>query len=296
MENDIVQIPGDFYFKKDGVPVAIRRVRGTVLTHTHNYTGIPHWHDFSELVIITSGDGIQNINGRSYQVSAGDVFVITGKTVHYFEEYQNLELVNIIFADGIFRDMQEYLNRIPGYHMIFRLEPELRSRKEFHNTLNLPAHSLAYVMGMIRKMQQEFDLMKPGCEAAIISQLLELTVFLSRASDSRGANLPMSRLAGLFRTLEASYQEEWDLERMAKYASMSVNTLLRTFRAAVKQTPMQYLTSLRLNAACSLLLQTDQQIGEIAFACGFHDSNYFTKRFQSKYKMPPSEYRSRGGV
>ena len=94
MENDIVQIPGDFYFKKDGVPVAIRRVRGTVLTHTHNYTGIPHWHDFSELVIITSGDGIQNINGRSYQVSAGDVFVITGKTVHYFEEYQNLELVN----------------------------------------------------------------------------------------------------------------------------------------------------------------------------------------------------------
>ncbi len=294
MKKKLIQIPGEYYFKHGFVPVAIRRVRGTVLTHAHDYTGIPHWHDFSELVIVTSGDGVQNINGRSYQVSAGDVFVITGKTAHYFEEYSNLELVNIIFSERIFHGMQEYLNKIPGYHMIFHLEPELRNRKEFHNTLNLTAHSLAYVMGVIRKMQQEFDLMKPGYEAEIISRLLELTVFLSRASDSRGANQPMSRLAGLFTILEGAYQEEWDLERMAKCTSMSINTLLRTFRAAVKQTPMQYLTELRLNEARSLLLQTDQQIGEIAFACGFYDSNYFTKRFHSKYGCTPSEYRSRG--
>ena len=296
MKTDAEQIPGDYYFKRGFVPVAIRRVRGTVLTHTHNYTGIPHWHDFTELVIITSGDGVQNINGMSYQVSAGDVFVITGKTSHYFEDYRNLELVNIIFSDDIFQDMQEYLNRIPGYHMIFRLEPELRNRREFHNTLNLSAHSLAYIMGIVRKIQQEFDFMKPGCEAAIISHLLELTVFLSRASDSRGGNQPMSRRAGLFTILENSYHEEWDLERMAKYTSMSINTLLRTFQASVRQTPLQYLTSLRLNAACSLLLQTDQQIGEIAFACGFHDSNYFSKRFYSKYHMTPSEYRARNGI
>ncbi|MBE6406492.1 MAG: helix-turn-helix domain-containing protein [Lentisphaerae bacterium] len=291
----IIKIPGDYYFKSGFVPVALRRVRGTVLTHPHDYTGIPHWHDFSELVIITSGSGVQNINGTSYPVSVGDVFVITGKTAHFFEEYQNLELVNIIFSDKVFHDIQEYLNRIPGYHLIFRLEPELRSRREFHNNLTLSAHSLSYVLGVIRKMELESGFQKPGCEAAIISALFELIVFLSRSSDSSTEKQPLPRLAGLFSLLEASYQEEWDLQRMAKCASMSVNTLLRAFQAAVNQTPLQYLTELRLKAACSLLKNTDQQIGEIAFSCGFHDSNYFSKRFRSKFHMNPTEYRAGNG-
>ena len=296
MKTKTIQIPGEYYFKSGFVPVAIRKVRGTVLTHPHNYTGIPHWHDFSELVIITAGTGVQNINGTSYNVSVGDVFVITGKTEHFFEEYQNLEMVNIIFSDRIFQDIQEYLNRIPGYHLIFRLEPELRNLRTFHNTLNLSAHSLSYVLGLVRKMELEFEFQKAGCEAAILSAIFELTVFLARSSDSQIEKQPISRMAGLFSVLESSYQEEWDLNRMAKYTGMSVNTLLRNFQAAVKQTPLQYLTTLRLNAACSLLLNTDQQIGEIAFACGFHDSNYFTKRFHNKFRITPSDFRAGRGA
>ena len=295
MKNEIIQIAGDFYFKRGFVPVAIRRVRGTVLTHSHDYTGIPHWHDFSELVIVTSGSGVQNINGSSYQVSAGDVFVITGRTAHYFEDYRNLELVNIIFKESIFKGMQEYLNRIPGYHLVFQIEPELRNRRKYRNTLNLPAHSLAYVMELVRKMSLEFETDKIGNEAAILSILLELTVYLSRFSDRREADQPMSRLSGLFPILEASYQEDWSFERMAKYSNMSVNTLLRTFQAAVKQSPRQYLTELRLKEACSLLIQTDWLIGEIAFSCGFHDSNYFSKCFHRKYGITPSEFRAKAG-
>ena len=295
MKKKIIQIPGEFYFQEGFVPVAIRRVRGTVLTHPHDYTGVPHWHDFSELVIITSGSGVQNINGTSYPVSVGDVFMITGKTAHFFEDYQNLEVVNFIFSDKIFSNMQEYLNRIPGYHLIFRLEPELRNRREFHNTLTLSAHALSYVLGLIRKMELEFEFRKPGCEAAILSAVYELTVFLSRSTGNSTEKQPLSRLAGLFSLLEASYQEDWDLQRMAKCSSMSVNTLLRAFQSAVNQTPLQYLTTLRLNAACSLLKNTDQQVAEIAFSCGFHDSNYFTKRFRSRFHMSPTEFRTGNG-
>ena len=286
-----VKLPGEYYFSRKIIPCAVIPVHGKASSHQHNYTSIPHWHDFSELVIITSGSGRQNINGVSYPVSAGDVFVITGKTTHFFEEYSNLEIVNILFLDHVFQGMREYLNRIPGYHLIFRFEPELRASKEFHNTLHLSANSLSHVTSLIRKMESEFTAAAPGYEADIVSTLFDLVIFLSRSQESRGGDPPVSRLAGLFSTLESSFQEDWPLERMAKFTCMSVNTLLRTFRAATKQTPLNYLTSLRLNAACLMLLNTDRPVSEISYLCGFRDSNYFTKRFQKFYKMTPRAFR-----
>ena len=293
MRKKPVKLPGEYYFSRKIIPCAVIPVHGEALSHEHNYTGIPHWHDFSELVIITAGSGRQNINGISYPVSAGDVFVIAGKTTHFFEEYSHLEIVNILFLDHVFQGMREYLNRIPGYHLIFRFEPELRTSKEFHNTLHLSAHSLSYAMNLIRKMEAEFTASAPGYEAAVVTALFDLVIFLSRSKESRGGNQPITRLAGLFSTLEASFQEDWPLERMAKFTCMSVNTLLRTFQAATKQTPLNYLTSLRFNAASHLLVNTDRAVSEIAYLCGFRDSNYFTKRFRKFYKMTPGELRSR---
>lgn len=293
MKKTLLQLPGKYYFSQNAVPIALRQVRGKTLSHPHDYTGVPHWHDFSELVIITGGTGRQNINGVSYPVSAGDVFVIAGKTTHFFEEYGSLSIANIMFSDSVFRGVRESLNRIPGYHLIFRFEPELRTGRAFHNTLHLTRNALSYVMTVLRKMETEFANSAPGCEAAAASALLELIVFLSRASREKKADKSVSRLAGLFGTLEASFREEWTLARMAKYASMSVNTLLRTFRAAAKQTPLHYLNSLRLNAASLLLLDSDRSISEIAFSCGFHDSNYFTKKFRNAFGITPGAFRKK---
>lgn len=286
-----VKLPGEYYFTREFIPVALKRVHGKDLSHPHDYTSIPHWHDFFELVIITSGFGRQNINNISYPVSAGDVFVITGKNSHYFEEYRNLSIANIMFSERIFQGIQEYLNRIPGYHLIFSFEPELRTGREFHNTLHLSTQSLSYVSGIIRKMESEFKRNDTGCAAAVLTCLHELIIFLSRSPDSRGENYAITRLAELFSALEASFHEDWPLERMAKYTGMSVNTLLRTFQIAVKQSPLKYLTSIRLNAAANLLGNTSLAISEIAFSCGFHDSNYFGMVFQKAFKMTPSGFR-----
>ena len=129
---------------------------------------------------------------------------------------------------------------------------------------------------------------------AVISDLLELTIFLSRSADEEeGAAQTGIRLAGLFTILEEKFQEDWPLKRMAAYAGMSLSTLLRTFQAVVRKSPQEYLSDLRLNAASHLLVNTDRPISEIAFDCGFHDSNYFTKRFQKFYKISPSKYRKK---
>ena len=79
-----------YFFNLENFPLAIRRVEGFHLSHEHDYTGKPHYHNFSELVIITKGKGVQSINDKLYPISTGDVFIISGKTIHYFTDYRDL--------------------------------------------------------------------------------------------------------------------------------------------------------------------------------------------------------------
>ena len=292
MKKTAVQIPGNYYFDPSTVPAAIKKVQGNSVTHPHDYTGIPHWHAFTELVIITGGSGIQNINGINYQVSAGDIFVIGGETIHFFEKYSSLEIINIMFDEKIFEPFKEYLKRISGYHMIFCFEPELRVSREFSNSLHLNPPDLAHVQQLIRRMENEQDNKYPGFEAEIITGLLNLAIFLSRQFNQTQA--AVSRLAGLIGEMENSCADHWDLQKMAKFCCMSKNTLLRTFQQVVRQSPLQYLTFLRLNMACRMLTSGDMTIQEIAGACGFQDSNYFSKCFRKHLNQTPAQFRKAG--
>ena len=56
-----------------------------------------HSHESSELVIITRGTGKHILPGTERRISAGDVFLIHGKTRHAYSELHDLALYNIMF-------------------------------------------------------------------------------------------------------------------------------------------------------------------------------------------------------
>ena len=68
-------------------------------------------------------------------------------------------------------------------------------------------------------------------------------------------------------------------------------TFNRLFRDATATTPHNYLVKLRLSRAMRALRETEGSITDVAFACGFNDSNYFSYSFSKMTGMSPSEYR-----
>lgn len=54
--------------------------------------------------------------------------------------------------------------------------------------------------------------------------------------------------------------------------------------------PVDFIRSVKLERAASLLERSDKTISEIAYETGFANPNYFTKVFKVKYQMTPSEY------
>ncbi len=69
------------------------------------------------------------------------------------------------------------------------------------------------------------------------------------------------------------------------------SSLTRVFKKKMGMSPKEYLNSLRLQKAMSLLKETDMRISEIAYRCGYEDPNYFARIFKKTIGMVPTDFR-----
>ncbi|HZJ57936.1 MAG TPA: response regulator [Clostridia bacterium] len=87
---------------------------------------------------------------------------------------------------------------------------------------------------------------------------------------------------------------ELSLDRICDHLDISASYFSALFKRDFSQTFLQYLTSLRIQKACSLLLNTDKKSSQIAREVGFTSPNYFSYRFRQYVKTSPVEYRRKG--
>ena len=83
---------------------------------------------------------------------------------------------------------------------------------------------------------------------------------------------------------------------VAQYAEslhISTNWFIRNFKQHMKISPAQYLLSLRMVNAQSLLENTDYSVGEIAEIVGYDNQLYFSRVFKKEYGISPAQYRKR---
>ncbi len=96
--------------------------------------------------------------------------------------------------------------------------------------------------------------------------------------------------------LRRNYPEEISIHELAHLAGLSVRQLQRKFHASFGVGPLEFLTKTRLIAACHKLRDTEDDMSEIAFSCGFGDQNILGRHFRRYFGMTPSEFRARQGA
>jgi AraC-like DNA-binding protein/mannose-6-phosphate isomerase-like protein (cupin superfamily) len=287
---------GIHYFGLSGFPLAIRRVQTdaeNTPSHPHDLTEVEHRHDFSELVIVTRGSAMHWLEGREFPVTAGDVFVLQGQQRHYFHSRTNLDLINIMFDPEKFELPENELRRMPGYCAMFMLEPAYRRQHRFASRLHLKRVPLAQVEQLAEEMEKEHREQTPGYEVALRAKLLELLIYLSRAymSTETVEAHALLRVGHVIGALENDFSRSWNIEDLLEIAHMSRSNLMRIFRKATGQTPIEYLIRLRIQKAMDLLRNTDLTITEVALEVGFNDSNYFSRQFHRVLGESPRNFR-----
>ena len=77
---------------------------------------------------------------------------------------------------------------------------------------------------------------------------------------------------------------------MAAQFSLSLRTLHRQLKQQTGLTPQRYLNRVRLMKARHLLRHSDESVTDIAFRCGFGDSNHFSTLFSPGVRLVAARY------
>ena len=252
-----------------------------------------HNHDFYELMIIAKGQATHTVNGKEYPLLPGDIYMIRPGVKHAYHCEEGMAEINVLFDwDKLDINLRD-LTAIPGFHALFSIEPAMRKQTDFAARLRLGPEKLRRALDLVADLDQELAQEEPGYQCRAIALFTELIIYLAR-SYSESENLKaqeIQRIAGAVSTIETRLDQPLTVEELAKKAHCTTKQLREIFNSAYGVSPLAYLTRVRVARAGDLLKETDRPVTDIAFDCGFSDSNYFSRTFKKETGLSPREFR-----
>jgi transcriptional regulator GlxA family with amidase domain len=110
-------------------------------------------------------------------------------------------------------------------------------------------------------------------------------------SDDLSLNTAVDKIHESTRWIKENFSNDISVSDAAAVAAMSTRNFLRRFKDELGVTPFEYLTRLRFEAVCSMLLETELPIDKIARHCGMGNGDRLGRLFRKRYGMPPTAYR-----
>lgn len=92
--------------------------------------------------------------------------------------------------------------------------------------------------------------------------------------------------------IREAFQENITPEQVAGQVNMSYSWFRRLFKEYTGLSPAQYIMELRVQKCKELLTNTTLTNKEIAFDCGFDNTDYFCTVFKKKTNLTPHQYRN----
>ena len=85
--------------------------------------------------------------------------------------------------------------------------------------------------------------------------------------------------------------EKYTPQKMAEMAELSKQRFSSLFKINMGKSPMEYVREIRLTTAARALLVSNDNINDIAYECGYEDTNYFIREFKAAFGFTPNQYR-----
>lgn len=249
-----------------------------------DYTLKMHYHDFYEINIIMIGQGRHYISESSLAASAGDIFVIPPGIPHGYFPENRLDIAHIILKNGFTERYREELRQIPGYDLLFDIEPMIRPNSDKKYNLNMGPEGLEKTAAAIHKI------IKAETSGLFMYENIRVLSLISDICERFRKNMSNIAVRGdisgeVFKIMQYIKQNcgsPLRISDIAEYGNMSAATLNRRFRLFLNMSPMEYVTECRVKKAEELTARGNMNKAEIANACGFYDSSHMNKYISPK--------------
>lgn len=148
---------------------------------------------------------------------------------------------------------------------------------------------------LFKEMIHELQNCKTGYEDLLAMYLRQIFLLVQRTRQEERPTVStyiQEEMEFARRYFNEHYNEPISIQEYAESRNMSVCYFQRNFKQIVKHTPMQYLLTIRVNNAASLLETTDYSMAEIAAIVGYEDPLYFSRLFRKIKGVSPRDYRN----
>jgi len=262
-----------------------------------NYAIGMHNHDFYEINVVLSGEGMHYIGERRVEASEGDVFIIPPKVNHGYEGGAGFDVYHLTLSPGYMEKNSAELSQMPSFSSLFHVEPVMREHISSHMHLHLEPEELVEIQPYLdslrgrMKSKRTEDVIIGNCEALIIITML------CAAYDKRRCVMESTRSEDeLFLQSIAHIYEKYNgkisIEELARMARMSRTSYIERFKRTTGLPPGEFITGQRISAAKAMLSNTSLSVSEIAHRVGFYDSSHLIKAFERLTGESPSDFRA----
>ena len=268
--------------------------RGVLIKkYKRDIPSLPHAHDFLELVFFLHGEGIHHIDGTDHPITPGSFFVVDNGRPHAIlpsgtAEYYNVFLT-VNFAKRL-KTTDEHGNITTAYD-------HLRAAPENPVAIYFPPETAAEVERYLEEMHLECDSKKQLYDEAMRAWMRLILIscirYRCRHADHSALKQPEAVLPAAIDYINRNYRTRVTLESVAEKYGYNPAYFGRLFQKSYGLTFHRYLSKKRVEAACGLLITTEQNVAEIAAAVGFGNTTHFYAEFQKLVGCTPGEYRAR---
>ena len=238
-----------------------------------SYTERRHFQSF--LIGYTySGEGSLIYRNQAFPLEAGMGFFIDCRDYHRYEALSPQWDVGILHLGGIL---------LPHFHAHYM---------QYESPIFEEAPSGAFQQ-YLEEMLSLYSTPHPSRDwnvSSCIDALLNHVLKLRTVQSARTQQFPENILY-LVKYMENHYTHPLTLDYLSSFSGLSKYYLSREFKKYTGFSPNDYLITLRINQAKSLLKNTSLPASKIAHEVGIHDLNNFTNLFRRKTGMTPTQYR-----
>ena len=235
----------------------------------------PGVRDHYLLHLIVSGKGQYVCNGKTYNVKAGEMFLIKpSQVVHYVADANDPWEYYWVGFNGTYA--QKVVSNLP-----FKDTSPVYAPKDFdickehlYNIYETSGSNLANSTAML------------GHLYLFLAKLIEECDSISSVASATQSNYVVEAI----KFIQFNYSTDISVDDIANAVGISRSHLYRVFISNLEQSPIDYLTEYRINEACELLKNSNLSISQIAVSVGFFDQFYFSRVFKKIKKIPPSKY------
>lgn len=228
-----------------------------------------------KLFYITQGESNCLINQNLLSLEKDDILLISAYDTYLMNE--NMPMTKVQFN-------KEFLYRYFSHDVVDNVLTCFNNKQ-----IRLKGEKLSLIRTKLQNLKESEN---EDDRIPAFIHLYEILFLLSR--EKKGVIRDASHNPYVYKIINyinKYYSTIFTVDDIAEYCGVSKHHLCRVFKENMNMTIISFLNQAKVNNACKELVETDNQILQIALNNGFNSASYFNYVFKKQTGISPIEYR-----